>query len=303
VRLAFIISAYKLPHMLVRLVRRLDSPDAAFYIHVDAKSPAAIMDAMSRPLADRPNVHFLPRHPCYWGDFGHVRATLKGLRQLVDSGGSFDYAILLTGQDYPLASPARIAATLQEGQGAVYMQHFPLPSDAWTDRGLDRVEHRQFRIGARLFRFPGQPFGPTRLNRVWLTLARRVGLMRQFPAGLVPYGGSSYWCMPAGCARYVLSFLQANPHVERFFRRTMIPDEMLFQTVVMNSPFRHRVAQEDLRFIDWSGDGNNPRTLTSRDLHRLVSSGKLFARKFDPDVDAEVLDRLDEIIERESAGS
>lgn len=37
----------------------------------------------------------------------------------------------------------------------------------------------------------------------------------------------------------------------------------------------------------------SPKTLTCYDFDALADSGKFFARKFNPSVDAEVLDRID----------
>jgi hypothetical protein len=53
--------------------------------------------------------------------------------------------------------------------------------------------------------------------------------------------------------------------------------------------------------VDWSEGGASPRVLTSFDLDRLVRSSALFARKFDPRVDAAVIDALDAHID--GAGS
>lgn len=291
---AYIISAYKLPSLLVRLVRRLDAPGTSTFIHVDARTPASVYSAMVEPLEDRGDVHFLPRHPCYWGDFGHVHATLKGLRALLASGRPFDYVVLLTGQDYPLKSNTMIQGALHDAAGQVLMDCMPIPNEHWTDDGgRGRIEHWHFRIGRRRVAFPGTPFRNPVLNAAWSLPARVFRLRRSLPAPVRPYGGSSYWMMPADCARYVDRYARENPEFVRFFRHVLVPDEIFFQTIVMNSPFRERVAGDDLRYVDWAGGGDHPKILTTADLEALSRSGSLFARKFDPSVDETVLDRID----------
>ena len=297
---AFIISAYRLPELLVRLVERLDTPQTRTFVHVDARTADDVFRAMSQPLAARPNVHFLPRHACYWGDFGHVRATLVGLRALIASAWPFDYVVLLTGQDYPLRSNADIATALGQANGNVFMRPMPIPNEHWTDGGTYRYENRWLRIAGRPFCFPGAPFRSASLNAAWSGTARLLHLYRSFPKGLEPWGGSSYWMMPADCARYVDAFVRDNRDVVRFFHHVRIPDEIFFHTIVMNSPFRDRVAHDDLRYVDWAEGGDSPRILTCADLPRLMASGALFARKFDPAVDGAVLDRLDRV--RDDAG-
>jgi hypothetical protein len=295
--IAWIISAYRLPELLIRLVDRLDHAGSSFFIHVDAKTNEREYRAMTEPLANRSNVLFLERHECWWGDFGHVRATLKGIRALIESGRPFDYISLMTGQDYPLKSTDAIAARLAEDEGRVFMQASRLPNPHWTEGGLDRIEHWHFRVGRKPLSFPGSPFRPPLANTLWSLPARLLRLRRRFPAGMEPWGGGSYWCMPADCVRHVDSFVRANPDFVGFFRYVHEPDEIFFQTIVMNSPFRDRVANDNLRFLDWDADGDHPEVLTMHDLERLVRSDSLFARKFDPGVDETVLDRLDSIMD------
>lgn len=292
-RVAYIISAYRLPALLVRLVERLDAPGTRTFVHVDARTPEPLFRAMAEPLKGRAGVHFLERHACRWGDFGHVRATLKGLRALLESGRPFDYVVLLTGQDYPLKTNAEIARRLGAANGRVFMEAMPIPNEEWTEGGTYRFENRHFRVRGRAFAFPGVPFRSAPLRAAWSRAARAMRLYRSFPAGLEPWGGSSYWMMPADCVRHVDRFVREHDDIVEFFRHVRIPDEIFFQTLVMNSPFRDRVSPENLRYIDWSGGGDSPRVLTRADLPALRASAALFARKFDPEVDAAVLDALD----------
>jgi hypothetical protein len=294
---AYVISAYKLPSLLVRLVRRLDAPGTSFFIHVDAKTSAGEYRAMTEPLADRENVQFLPRHPCYWGDFGHVRATLKGMAALLESRRPFDYVVLLTGQDYPLRSNAAIAEALRQADGRVLMRASPLPNQHWSEGGMDRIEHWHFRFRGRPLSFPGAPFRSAAANAAWSLPARVLRLRRRFPGGLQPYGGSSYWSMPADCVPYVLETVSRDPGFAEFFQHVHVPDEIFFHTLVMNSPFRDRVSADDLRYHDWEAGADHPGILTIADFEKLMRSGKLFARKFDPTVDAAVLDRIDRSID------
>lgn len=297
--IAYIISAYKLPGMLVRLVNRLDGPGTRIYIHVDSKTDEEVYRAMAEPLRNRRRVRFLPRHACHWGDFGHVAATLKGLRALIASEESFDYVVLLTGQDYPLRSRQEIEDSLRAADGRVFMDWMPIPNNKWTGGGMDRIESWHFRAGGRVLPFPGAPFGHTLLNAAWSLPARLFGLRRSFPAGMRPFGGSSYWMMPSDCARYVDRFARENPEFTKFFRHVIVPDEIYFQSIVMNSLFGDRVSSDDRRYVDWDGGGDHPKILTTSDCDALMRSSELFARKFDPSVDGAVLDRIDEWIDGE----
>ena len=69
----------------------------------------------------------------------------------------------------------------------------------------------------------------------------------------------------------------------RFFN-VLIPDELFFQTLIMNSTLRDSVVNDNLRYLDWSREPA-PAVLGVGDVDRMLGSDKLFARKFDETVD------------------
>lgn len=278
--LAYIVSAYKLPDQLARLITRLSTETTHFFVHIDRKTDEAVYRRMTTALAQVANVHFLERHRSDWGGFGHVRATLKGIGALVRTDPGFDYAILLTGQDYPLRSNAEIHDFFLEHAGRSFIQHFPLPSDGWAGGGLDRIETWHLRVRGRRVRIRPHP---------------RLGLERRFPAGLRPFGGSAYWNLTRACTEYVHEFVRCHGAYTRFFRLVDVPDEIFFQTIVLNSPFREEVVDDDLRYLRWKDPetAGGPAVLGREDYDDLLRSEKLFARKFDAGLDAAILDLLD----------
>jgi Core-2/I-Branching enzyme len=280
VRLAYIVSAYKLPDQLVRLVRKLDAPSAQFLIHVDANTDDPTFQRMVAPLSTLPNVRFLERHSCPYGGFGHVRATLKGIAELFQRRAEFDYAILLTGQDYPIKSNGAIAEFFRAHGGSSFMSYFPLPTTEWDRGGMDRIEAWHIRTLSRRVRFPRTP--STRFRR-------------RFPAALRPFGGSSYWCLSRRCIEYVRAFVDRERSYVRFFKFVDVPDELFFQTIIMNSPLAEEVVNDDLRYMEWRNPAvaGGPTVLGKDDFDKLRRSPKLFARKFDLTYDDEILDLLD----------
>lgn len=270
--LAYIISAYKNLGQLARLVRRLNSDRSDIVVHVDRKTDDREYADLVSGLSNLPSVRFLDRHVCHWGGFGHVRATLKGIEELLCRGAQFDHAILLTGQDYPIKPLEAIRAFFEENRGRSFMGYNPLPSPLWSPRGgLDRIEYRHVRWYGRHLRVPGK---------------------RAFPRGLTPFGGGAYWCLSYECVELVRSFVVERPDVVRFFKHVDIPDEIFFQTVILNSELAETVVNDNLRHVDWFR-GPRPAVLGTGDVDKLKSSPKLFARKFDVTQDAAVLDAID----------
>lgn len=281
-RYAYIISAYKNLGQVTRLVRRLHSDRASFLVHVDRKTDDREYEALVESLRGVPSFSFLARHTCHWGGFGHVRATLKGIDKLIRSGTPFDYVILLTGQDYPIKPNEYIEGFFEARAPNSFMGYAPLPSDSWSPRGgLDRIENWHLRLYGRHLRVP---------------------FTRRFPTGLRPYGGGAYWCLSRECIEYVADFVARRPDVVSFFRHVDIPDEIFFQTILLNSELRDTIVNDNLRYIDWTR-GRRPAILEVRDLEALRASPKLFARKFDVDQDEMVLDLIDSHLLRPQGGA
>jgi PAS domain-containing protein len=275
VKLAYIVSAYRSATQLSRLVRALSTDSTAFFIHVDRRTSDSTFDAMRRGACDVPSVTFLDRHRSPWGRFGHVRASLKGIRAVLESSSRFDYGILLTGQDYPIKSNAAIAEFFERAAGRSFMQSGALPLDAWVD------EHGGF---DRLKRWHLPPWG-----KPLVTLP--IGAPRRIPGGLSPFGGTSYWNLSRDCLSYVDTFVTNNPRFVRFFRSVRVPDELFFHTILLNSPLAGTIVNDDLRYVRWHPRG--PVLLGTSDLHELRATPALFARKFDPDADPGILELLD----------
>jgi Core-2/I-Branching enzyme len=274
---AYIIRAHHAPAHLERLVRRLDTPKARFYLHVNRRTDDAVYDEMVERLGDVERVTWLPRVACYWGGFSLLEATLEGVRAVAEGETLPGHVLLLSGQDYPLRSAARIEAFLEERKGTSFLPHWSLPAAAWATEGggLNRIRWtylERVRVKTRLLRLP---------------------IPRRFPAGFRPYGGMAFWALSGESVAYVDRFVRENPGFMRFFRFVKMPDELFFQTVLMNSPLRDKVENSNLHYLDWSAGTANPAILRKDDLPKLLASEKLFARKFDAAVDAEILDLLD----------
>jgi hypothetical protein len=272
VSLVYIISAYRLPEQLIRLVRRLRSDNATILVHVDKKAPPEVFGPISEGLGPLPDVHLLARHVCYWGGFGHVAASLEGISAIVENGLSCDQAVLLTGQDFPLKRNAEIRSRLERYRERSCRWYF------WVRGRRMQVPRKRWegRLGAAFASISG------------------VVPRRRFLPGLQPYGGSSYWCLSGEAVSFVHGYIRDHPEFVSFFRRVFIPDELFFQTLLVNSELRNRIVNDDLRYMRWTASGSGPEILGTDDFDRLRDTEKLFARKFDQDVDGRILELIEE---------
>jgi hypothetical protein len=288
VTLAYVILAHRLPDQLGRLVSTMYHEDDLFLIHIDAKvSSAPFRAEMDRRFGSASNIEFVSPVRCDWAGFGHVDATLRGIDQALARSSGFTHLLLLTGQDYPIKPIGRIRTHFEEHRGQSFMSWSA--GDAGTesnrrgnqrwfwDGDLTRLELRHYLIRGRWRHVPNRfvPFFPR----------------RRTPLGFRPYQGLAYWNLSIEAVRYVQQLRSTNPEAIRFFRRVWGTDEFFFQMVLINSPLRDSIVNEDLRYMAW--EGYHPLTIRSADLRELARSSKFFARKFDSSVDAEVLDMID----------
>jgi hypothetical protein len=258
---AFIISAYKEPGLLKRLVGRLSGHRCA--VHIDAKVDFA---PFAQELSTASEVAYLPRHVCHWGRSGHISASIEGLRWFLHGEG--DYVVLLTGQCYPLRPLEDFEAWLEGLSGCSVISHSPFPHPRWRHGGFNRVQQFHVRV-----------FGKALHLRLW---------PRRLPLRLWPYGGSSYWCLSRAAAEYIMETVDRSPELLKFFRHAWIPDEIFFQTILANSPMKDRLIDDDIHHIEWTPHQPSPKVIA--DPTAALESGKWFARKF---ADEAVLDKID----------
>ena len=274
----FLIQAHKDLDQLNALVEQLRDDDFRVYVNLDRKcalDPAAV-HPFARQVRHRVDVH--------WGTFSQVQAVLNSLQQIVAEVPVFDKVIFLSAQDFPLLSNARLKDALAQHAGHELLDTVaigPRPGQ-WAADYRYRYFHRD--DGARLARLACGI-----ANRAM----RATGITRRLPGGMRPYGGSSWWALSQACVRDVLARVARDPGLVRFFRTCACPDEMFFQTLVMNSPFAPRVLGQNFRYVQWPEHGaRNPKILDEGDFERIAASRAHFCRKIDSEASAALLPRL-----------
>jgi hypothetical protein len=297
VRIGYIILAHKQPVQVARLVSRLDGDGAAFFIHVDRRAEDEVYREFRRRLVPFSSVRFVRRHRSRWGEFGLVRATLQGISEALESRPPLDYLVLLTGQDYPIKSSGEIRSFLERADGRSFVDCNRVPCEAWPQAAI-RLRSWYARILGEQVLLPrrGSFRSVLRRPRRWpvYLISQCLPEQRRPLEGYEPFTGSASWVLSRAAAQYVCEFVRRNPSFVRYFRRVFCPDEIFFQTVLANLPLWDDIVPSNLHYIDWSKGGAHPAIVTSGDLHALADSPALFARKFDPDVDGDVLDLIDE---------
>ena len=108
------------------------------------------------------------------------------------------------------------------------------------------------------------------------------------------FAGGQWFSANQRAAEYIIQFHSQKIALTSHYRRRMFADESYFQTILANAPHLN-LKNDDYRYVDWSTQGAHPKTMVMEDLPNLLTSSCHFARKFDIDVDSNILDQLDTI--------
>jgi Core-2/I-Branching enzyme len=281
-RIVYIILAHKNPRQVIRLVNALNAEKNLFFIHIDKKSGDEVHEIVSEFSSQLNNVYLLNNQKLYWGRFSIVEATIKIIDHILRENVEFDYLKLLSGQDYPIKSNAIINEVLASNKNKSFIEFSPIPSGKWM--GLGEIDGGMSRIQNWHVYLSKNQLYPMKLPKI----------KRNFPKGFQPFIGSQFWCLSRDCAEYVSTFTKDNSKFIDFFRHVNIPDEVFFQTIVLNSHFKEQVVNSDLTYIDWTAKLANPKILRQEDLENLSQFSGLFARKFDSIEDSNILDLIDD---------
>ena len=282
-RLAHLILVHNNPLQLERLVKRLVHSETDIYIHLDKKSDLTKFVH----LESLPNVYFVGnRTKVTWGDYSMVKATLVSMEQILSAQQEYSHINLLSGQDYPLKAAAEIQSFLFSNPGKTFMKSFSIYED-WKE-AIERLNKYHFSE----YNYP--------LKYRIQGLLNKVLPAKKLPNNLNPYGLSQWFTITPAHARYVINYLKENRTVERFFKMTWGADELVFQTILLNSVWKDNIVNEYLRYIKFPKGGSRPVVFTMEDAADIMISERFYARKFDMDIDKHVLDYIDAAIDKKT---
>jgi hypothetical protein len=314
----YVLLSHRYPERVQRLVRRILSlsPEAAVLVRHDARHSEP-------PSFDTPRV-VVESHSdeADWGSWELASASLAAMNRaakLFDAG----LVVLVSGQDYPCRNLAEwerevvaseagwVCAFLHElhyrprwgrryGQGddalSRYIYHWHrIPGGQWLHRSVSRLAGGLRWIISRL----GHYLEPILAVRV---VMRGRGYHVGFRTWRAPFDaanpclmGSQWVAMERGRLETLTATLAQERSLRRAYRRSIIPDESMIQTILgrQGPPMRDGLVSYNV----WEATKDAPRTLTLADLPDILSSGAAFCRKLEPGPSDELADALDRVTE------
>ena len=271
-RIAFAMIAHQNPQAIERLVRILVGAGHCVAVHYDARAPEAGYQALAAAFAGNDSFRLARKFHVRWGQWSIVSATLACLDEIAAAGWEPDYVHLMSGSDYPLRPIADFAAFLERNAGREFIECVPANERRWVRGGLQQERY--------LYRF----YFNWRDQRLWFDLSywiqKFLGLKRRFVRGFEPHMGSQWWTLSWGTVKQILA-LARQRDIERFFRTTLIPDELFFQTLVARLVHFRNISNHTLTLYQFT-DYGVPVVYYADHLGYLLRQPFFFARKVSP---------------------
>lgn len=285
-RHAYLITAHHQFEILEKLLILLDDPRNDIYIHIDDKVKDFDSDRFAGILKCS-SVFFVPRIPVFWGGYSQIEATLILLKESTKKG--YAYYHFISGVDLPLKTQDHIHNFFDKHQGTEFVG-FEAPIMAQRFYSRFQIYHlHQDSIGRKkslLYYW----------EEILVFIQKRFRLHRIKPEEIIFQKGCNWFSITDNLAKHILS---KENFIKSTFANSRCCDELFIHTLIMNSDFKEKIYQNKydndegssacLRYVNFKYKDNVFRTA---DYNDLISSELFFARKFDINVDRDIIEKV-----------
>ena len=286
---AYLFMAHSNLPVMQAALRMVDDPRNDIFIYIDGSEVRE--DDFTCSLS---RVFFLHKTVRFgWGDFLPVELELI---KFAVSTGDYDYLHLMSDACLPIKTQDEIHAYFDnDGQKQIYFHvnchWFPsIQREAATRYPF--VHRKDFRKRKDL----------KLLAKVLVRLKILVGVNRLKNNEAIPivYNGWQWGSLPGDFARFIV---ENEKLLHDTFDDVLANEEVAFQSLAMNSPFRERMygfdGRDDAqnasrRMINWNKKHWTPLVFTKKDFDAIMANKNcFFARKFYANVDLEIVRKIE----------
>lgn len=285
---AYMIIAHNQFELLERLILALDDERNDIYIHIDSKVKDFDFDYF-KGLTKHSKLTFTDeRINITWGDFSQVKSEMVLLRTAVkgeDKQHPYEYYHLISGVDLPIKSNDEIHSFFAQHSGKEFIHYTDSKSTVLAE---GRLRYYHFFRNKRntFYKF---------LSQLLLRVQKLLHVNRLKKSGTRVQKGANWFSITGSLAHYIVENMGKY---EKMFRYSYCGDETFIQAIVENSGYKKNLFMPDCnnnhfacaRLIDW--ERGNPYVWRKEDYDYIKSSPCMFARKFDINIDREIIDML-----------
>ncbi|GGO79535.1 hypothetical protein GCM10011348_14060 [Marinobacterium nitratireducens] len=270
-KVSFVLLAHEAPEQLKGLIQSLLAAGSNIYMHHDASSSGDVRTASASWGLDAlpGKLYLADRVKVVWGEWSIVEATLNCMQLIREHDTDSDYFMLLSGSCMPVKPVALLQEYLAQS-GKDHIEAVNAEKQQWVTAGLQKQRWSKFHF----FNWRYQTF----LFDTSLKIQRKLKIKREIPLGHTAHMGSQWWCIRRGTLMSVLDLIESKPVLRRFYKRTWVPDELFFQTLVANLVPKSEISSELLTRYTFNSWGI-PLVYYDDDYPELLAESRFFVRK------------------------
>lgn len=284
--IAYLIQVHNNPKQLLELVKSLDNKNVSFFIHVDKKVK---IDDFYYLFKEDKNIYFIKnRIEVNWKWFSQVEATIRLIKLALSKNINFKYFTLLSWSDFPYQSNKSIF-NFFENENKNFIEFKKIKK---SNSYIEYLNNKQLWFKISKYHF---------YDNIWINWNSKNWTLKHWfyrlyilfnililnnilkpkiiNENFTYYFWSSWWCLNFNTIKHIVDFYDNNQYINNIFMYSDAPDEMYFQTIVMNSKFKKEVVNDNLRYIDWSLNREWPAILNINDYKHIKTANPLFIRK------------------------
>lgn len=306
-RVCYLIQTHKDPPQVYRLVSKIKekSPNCFILISHDYTN----CDFSSSLLESFTDVALIPKiAEGFRSDFSLVQGYLDSISWLLENEIHFDWLVNLSGQDYPIKSPAKFEEMLASRTDDGFVEYFEVLSvdSPWGKQGKERYYYQYWRLRFQPNLWQKLILKPIEIliniSQPWIRMNIAYGLSIGIKAKQIPfhknfrcYGGSFFHVFSYRAIIYLHRHAQENPQLIRYYTNTLNPDESYIKTVLINAD-ELNISNYQWMYVDFSETkSGHPQTFSDSDYPQIIKAEGYFARKFDSK-NSKIFDLLDDHI-------
>lgn len=269
---AYLIIAHNNFSVLEKLLEMLDYEKNDIYIHIDKKVKNFDFDYY-KDICKYSKVCFVSKRYCVkWGKRSQVMAEME-LFKTAYKNAQYSWYHLISGVDLPIMNCQDIYKFFwKKNKSYIYVDH------------RDRISYTQ-RVSRFHFDIP--------LIEGYIDKLQEIFKINRIKYLEIKKG--SNWGSFTNDSVKIL--LEKEKLIKRMVFASCCADEVYKQTILYNFArdtiyYGKNGETNDLRYIDWSNGGKSPKTFTEEDYDKIMSSGNIFARKFDENISIGIIDKI-----------
>lgn len=273
---AYCIMAHGGWEQLQMLLDVLDDARNDIFLHIDAKSIASFENIGGHIKLQYSKLYYAKSVDVRWSDITQVDAEYNLFKAVLNPQIQYSRVHFISGVDLPIVSQD-------------YIHQF---FDKREDEFIDIRQPKQFEKRLKYYHFLVR----YRRNRPLVDFIRRLLLLPQIlfvnrlKNASLHYAYGANWCSLTFSA--IKEIVAKYPKYRYVFKYTTSPDEHYKQMILSANPKFTFAKEGCMRYVVFSPDNPSPKTLTMDDYENVIQSGCLFARKFDINVDKDVINKI-----------